>query len=165
MEVTCHHFIDVCLLIALFPCSQMAEELRKESFTSHNLDWVEDIDYMTRELQKRGAKTQLYLTKGKENTSPGKTKNPTIVLPKEEYQAKEGNERTGTRVLAVPHPLTHYWKVQSKKYDRWEKLSPSLPSSLRWLVGVGSHLCEAPKMQLVTLLCLLQGKIKAKRCS
>lgn len=143
---------------------QVAEELKKESFAKHTLYWVDDIDHISSELHKCDSKTILYLTKRMGTVNLTNVEDPNVVQPKED-QARNENVQNTLQVLFVPHPLTHYWKLNLKKYSTWEKVSPGLPSTFKWLVCVGSNLCEAPKMQILSLLGLMQIKIKAKKCS
>lgn len=142
----------------------MAEELKKESFANHSLYWIDDVGCLVSELNKCGSRNILQVTKRKENVRPTNTGSTRIIQPRQD-EARDENVQNRLQELLIPHPLTHYWKIMLKKYDTWEKVSPHLPSSFKWLVAVGSNVCEAPKMQIFRLLCQLQKKMKLKKRS
>lgn len=129
----------------------------EESFTNHSLNWFCEAGYFATELRKCGSKIQLLLINGKREAGLScRIQNSNDNC---DAQGKKKKRQNTTQELFIPHPLKNVWKIK-QKYGTWEKLSPSMPSSFRWLVGVGSQMCEAPRIQLLSLVCLMQNKIK-----
>ena len=136
---------------------QDAQELTAECFAKHTLNWYCEPGDITTQLHKGGSKMQLLLNKEKgkaviscriqncDNDKEGKTEKSDHV----------------TQEFFIPHPLKNVWKIKQESASTWDKLSPSLPSSFKWLLGVGSSVCEVPKMQLLLLICQLQNKIRS----
>lgn len=151
-------------MIVCFLYFQVAEELKKESFAKHNLNWVADMDYIVAEMHKCNSKTRLYLTKRMGN-SKSTDVGDDFVLPPGKNQARSENVQNTPEVMIVPHPQTHFWKVSCIRNSTWKKISPSLPSSFRWLVDVGSKVCEAPERQILTLVVLIQNEILPQKDS
>lgn len=141
----------------------MAEELREESFAKHSLLWVDSMDYIASELHKCGSRTKLYLA---ERLGTVELTSNLNVVQSQEDQAGNESAQDRPQLLHVPHPLTHYWKLDVKQCSIQTKEGClPLPPTFSWLVGVGSNLCEAPRSQIITLLGFMQNSIRAKKCS
>ncbi|KAG0730150.1 TATA box-binding protein-associated factor RNA polymerase I subunit B [Chionoecetes opilio] len=142
--------------------SKVAEVLMDKSFTNHSLNWLSEMDYLTTELHKCGSKIQVVPTqrKGKAGISCK------IQTYDDDHNTQGTKNNTGisTQELFIRQPLKNVWKINHEcKYNTWEKLSPFLPLSYRWLVGVTSNICETSKMQLQSHVSLLQRRTRKRK--
>ncbi|XP_063885354.1 TATA box-binding protein-associated factor RNA polymerase I subunit B-like [Scylla paramamosain] len=139
--------------------TKVAEELTEESFATHKLNWFCEMECFVKELQRCGMKTEMMLFNEK------KRGGILCCFQTANYDAggRNDNGTNTTQEFFIPNPLKNVWKVKQKETSSragWDKVLPTLPSSFQWLVGVGSHICEAPEVQLLSLVCLLQKKVK-----
>lgn len=139
--------------------TKVAEELKEESFATHNLNWFCDMECFAEELHRGGVKTELMLFNNKRKSGI------LCHFQTTDYNARDRKDKGTNTIqkLFIPNPLKNVWKVQQNEIYSSDKTLSTLPSSFQWLVDVGSHLCEAPKMQLLSFVCLLQKKVKKQK--
>lgn len=145
---------------------KIADELVRKSFTFHSLEWTCRLDSVWRDLQKCDSNICVLpekVKKQKENTrkrgSFKTLKTPFFnvsSLSVNDVRKPKGKENSQKKTLIIPQPLKRVWKLGDIKKAKWKTVVRSFPASFRWLMNLGSLVCETEENQIYSCVCKLE---------
>ncbi|XP_042240056.1 uncharacterized protein LOC121878123 [Homarus americanus] len=138
---------------------KVAEDLTKQSFSDHYLDWTDNICGLQRKLQKCNSniiiQPEKVIKNNSENNSASKCKDHSknardISLGDSSLLGKKRKRSRETKdVVIIPQPLKHVWKVEfARGTSKWKSTFSDLPCSFKWLICLGCLVCETTEEEL-----------------
>ncbi|XP_071524042.1 uncharacterized protein [Panulirus ornatus] len=149
---------------------KIADELVRKSFTFHSLEWTCRLDSLWRDLQKCDSNICVLPEKFKKRKGNTRKRGSfkTLKTPffnvsslsVNDVRKPKGKENSQKKTLIIPQPLKRVWKSGDIKKGKWKTVVRSFPASFRWLINLGSLVCETEENQIYSCVCKLEKKTR-----
>ncbi|XP_045604232.1 TATA box-binding protein-associated factor RNA polymerase I subunit B [Procambarus clarkii] len=132
---------------------KVAEKLVETSFSHHTVDWTGKLGSLQESL--KTCNSDIILMSEKDANQAKKKKLGS-------KQRENGRKTARGNTLVIPVPLEKVWRIKKFNKSNWKRIYDSCPSSFKWLVHLGSLVCETTDKHIFSGIIKLDRKRPTK---